>query len=100
MITTDKCYRNNEWVWDIGSDPLGGHDPYSASKAAAEIIIGSYQKSFFNEKSDTRISSVRAGNVIGRRLFSDRLLPDIVKQLEQQQNFTQKSASNQTGNMF
>lgn len=81
MITTDKCYRNNEWVWGYReSDPLGGHDPYSASKAAAEIIIGSYQKSFFNEKSDTRISSVRAGNVIGGGDFSpDRLLPDLVR---------------------
>jgi len=84
MITTDKCYENSEWVWGYReNDPLGGHDPYSSSKACAEVLIKSYQKSFFNEiNSSPGVSSVRAGNVIGGGDFSkDRLIPDIYRSI-------------------
>jgi len=79
MVTTDKCYENKEWEWGYReNDPLGGHDPYSSSKACAELIIQSYQKSFFNDLVGPGISSVRAGNVIGGGDFSkDRLIPDL-----------------------
>ena len=86
MITTDKCYENSEWVWGYReNDPLGGHDPYSSSKACAELLIKSYQKSFFNEISNSPgVSSVRAGNVIGGGDFSkDRLIPDIYRSISQ-----------------
>ena len=84
MITTDKCYENNEWEWSYReNDPLGGHDPYSSSKGCAEILIKSYQKSFFNDLlKSPGISSVRAGNVIGGGDFSqDRLIPDLYKSI-------------------
>lgn len=82
MITTDKVYDNKEWVWGYReNDALGGHDPYSASKACAEIAIKSYKKSFFK---DTKIISARAGNVIGGGDFADnRIIPDIVRAIEQ-----------------
>ncbi|OQA51569.1 MAG: dTDP-glucose 4,6 dehydratase [Euryarchaeota archaeon ADurb.Bin294] len=80
MITTDKVYQNNEWPYPYREiDPLGGQDPYSASKACAEMIINSYRASFFPENSPS-ISSVRAGNVIGGGDWSlDRLVPDAVR---------------------
>jgi CDP-glucose 4,6-dehydratase len=83
MITTDKVYKNNEDGKSYTEDdPLGGHDPYSASKAASEIVIESYRKSFF-EKRDISISSARAGNVIGGGDWSeDRLIPDAIKSWE------------------
>jgi CDP-glucose 4,6-dehydratase len=79
MVTTDKVYRNNEWHWPYReTDSLGGHDPYSASKAASEIVIDSYRSSFLNNK--LAISSARAGNVIGGGDWSDdRLIPDAVR---------------------
>ena len=82
LVTTDKCYKNNEWEWGYREiDPLGGHDPYSSSKACAEILIQSYQKSFFYDLTHSAgISSVRAGNVIGGGDFSpDRLIPDLYR---------------------
>ena len=81
MITTDKVYDNKEWVWGYReNDSLGGHDPYSASKACAEIAIKSYKKSFFQ---DLNIVSARAGNVIGGGDFADnRIIPDIVRAIE------------------
>jgi CDP-glucose 4,6-dehydratase len=84
IITTDKCYENKEWEWGYReNDPLGGHDPYSSSKACAEILTKSYQKSFFNEASTSPgLSSVRAGNVIGGGDFSeDRLIPDLYRSI-------------------
>lgn len=80
-VTSDKCYENREWVWPYReSDPLGGHDPYSASKAAAEIVIASYRKSFFHDPAGPLLASVRAGNVIGGGDWAkDRLVPDIVR---------------------
>ena len=87
-ITTDKVYENQDGNRAFKeSDKLGGYDPYSASKAAAEIIISSYRNSFFNEKDYEvhlkSIVSVRAGNVIGGGDFADnRIIPDIVKSLK------------------
>ncbi|MBK8145236.1 MAG: CDP-glucose 4,6-dehydratase [Bacteroidetes bacterium] len=87
-ITTDKVYENNDGNRAfIESDKLGGYDPYSASKAAAEIIISSYRNSFFNannyEAHQKSLVSVRAGNVIGGGDFADnRIIPDIVKALK------------------
>jgi len=80
-ITSDKCYRNNEWFWPYReTDALGGHDPYSASKAAAEIVIGSYRQSYFSVPGGALLASVRAGNVIGGGDWAkDRLVPDIVR---------------------
>ncbi|MCL4126248.1 UNVERIFIED_CONTAM: hypothetical protein GTU68_057094 [Idotea baltica] len=86
-ITTDKVYHNNEWIWPYReSDRLGGYDPYSASKAAAELIIDSYRNSFFNNKDydehGKSIASVRAGNVIGGGDWSpNRIVPDCLNAL-------------------
>lgn len=84
FVTSDKCYRNNEWIFGYReNDPLGGHDPYSASKAAAEIVFSSYVNSFFSKYIHLGISSVRAGNVIGGGDWStDRIVPDSIKALE------------------
>ena len=82
LITSDKCYQNNEWFWGYReNDRLGGSDPYSASKACAEIAIKSYLDSFFStDESLVRITSVRAGNVIGGGDWSaDRIVPDCIK---------------------
>ena len=81
VVTTDKCYENKEWVWGYReTDRLGGHDPYSASKASAELVVESYRKSFFNAPNSALLASVRAGNVIGGGDWSkDRLIPDIVR---------------------
>jgi len=87
VITTDKCYENKEWDWGYReSDTLGGHDPYSNSKACAELLVSSYRNSFFDpEKYDRHkvaIATVRAGNVIGGGDWAaDRLLPDIFRAL-------------------
>ncbi|CAK8724850.1 RfbG [Candidatus Electrothrix laxa] len=80
MITTDKVYRNNEQLWPCREeDALGGHDPYSASKAASEIVIDSYRKAYFVEQK-LAVASARAGNVIGGGDWSeDRLIPDAVR---------------------
>tara|TARA_A100001015_G_scaffold309702_1_gene409641 strand:+ start:1033 stop:2121 length:1089 start_codon:yes stop_codon:yes gene_type:complete len=77
-VTSDKCYKNNEQVWPYREiDPLGGIDPYSASKSCAEIVAASYWNSFFN-KSEIKISTVRSGNVIGGGDYSkNRILTDI-----------------------
>ena len=81
MITTDKVYENPEDGHAFKeNDPLGGHDPYSASKAADEIVISSYARSFFNKTGQPLIASARAGNVIGGGDWSaDRLIPDIIR---------------------
>ena len=78
-ITSDKCYRNDEWVWGYREgDHLGGEDPYSASKACAEIIAHSYFVSFFKEA--PRMATVRAGNVIGGGDWAtDRIVPDCAR---------------------
>lgn len=81
MVTTDKCYKNNEWEWPYReNDSLGGHDPYSSSKACAELITDAYRKSFFSDVSQPVIASARAGNVIGGGDWSnDRIVPDIAR---------------------
>ena len=81
IITSDKCYDNVEWVWGYKeTDALGGPDPYSASKGAAELVIRSHVKSFFPKDGKVRIASARAGNVIGGGDWSqDRIIPDCVK---------------------
>ncbi len=86
FVTTDKCYENREWVHGYREeDPLGGHDPYSASKAAAEIIIASYRKSFF-QNHPVKIASARAGNVIGGGDWAaDRIVPDCIRALQKKQ---------------
>ena len=83
MITSDKCYENREQVWGYKeNDPMGGDDPYSASKGAAEIIIRSYLKSFFRHRTNFGIVSVRAGNVIGGGDWAkDRIVVDSIKAL-------------------
>jgi CDP-glucose 4,6-dehydratase len=89
IITTDKVYENKEWVYPYREkDRLGGYDPYSASKACAELITNSYAQSFFNVATlDTHgkgIASARAGNVIGGGDWArDRIIPDIVRALRQ-----------------
>ncbi len=85
VITTDKVYQNNEWYYPYReSDRLGGKDPYSASKSGAELVVASYQHSFFHpqkfQEHQKAIATARAGNVIGGGDWSeDRLVPDIVK---------------------
>jgi len=83
-ITSDKCYENVEWIWGYReNDQLGGRDPYSASKAAAEIIFSSYCRSFFDQNENLGTASVRAGNVIGGGDWAvDRIIPDCVRAIE------------------
>lgn len=82
-VTTDKCYQNREWIWGYREqDRLGGHDPYSASKAGAELVAASYRSAFFNHPNAPLLATARAGNVIGGGDWSaDRLIPDLVKAL-------------------
>ena len=82
LITSDKCYLNNEWIWGYReTDKLGGSDPYSASKASAELAIKCYLDSYFNCKDNlVKITSARAGNVIGGGDWSeDRIVPDCMR---------------------
>ena len=82
-VTSDKCYLNKEWAWGYReNDELGGRDPYSVSKAAAELVLAAYQASFFDRREGFGIASVRAGNVIGGGDWSrDRIVPDCIKAL-------------------
>ncbi|MDF2566859.1 MAG: CDP-glucose 4,6-dehydratase [Oscillospiraceae bacterium] len=84
VITSDKCYENKEQIWSYREcDRLGGHDPYSASKACAEIVTQSYIQSLFSPDSGKYVATARAGNVIGGGDWSeDRLIPDIIRSLE------------------
>ncbi|MHB8147418.1 MAG: CDP-glucose 4,6-dehydratase [Vulcanimicrobiaceae bacterium] len=79
VVTSDKCYENREWVWGYReNEPMGGSDPYSSSKGAAELVVQAYRRSFFAD--GPAIASARAGNVIGGGDWAqDRLVPDIVK---------------------
>jgi CDP-glucose 4,6-dehydratase len=86
-VTSDKCYENREQVWGYReTDALGGHDPYSASKAAAEILVAGYRRSFFPVqrvgRHGVKLATARAGNVIGGGDWAaDRLVPDLVRGL-------------------
>ncbi len=84
-VTTDKCYDNKEWTWGYREDePMGGHDPYSSSKGCVELLSNAYRKSFFKD-TGIAIATARAGNVIGGGDWAkDRLVPDILRALEQQ----------------
>lgn len=89
MITTDKCYENREQIWGYReNEPMGGYDPYSSSKGAAEIAISSWRRSFFNpadygKKHHVAMASVRAGNVVGGGDWAkDRIVPDCIRALE------------------
>ena len=89
MITTDKCYENKEQIWGYReNEPMGGYDPYSSSKGAAEIAINSWRRSFFNpadygKKHHVALASVRAGNVIGGGDWAlDRIIPDCIRAIE------------------
>jgi CDP-glucose 4,6-dehydratase len=84
MVTTDKCYENREWLHAYREeDPMGGHDPYSASKGAAEIAIAAYRRSYFSRPdSPVLLASARAGNVIGGGDWAaDRIIPDCFRAL-------------------
>jgi CDP-glucose 4,6-dehydratase len=94
MITTDKCYENREWVHSYREeDPMGGYDPYSSSKGAAELVISAYRRSYFSPSTSNlnlnlnspraRVASARAGNVIGGGDWSlDRIVPDCIRALQ------------------
>ena len=87
IVTTDKCYENQEK--ELGyreEDRLGGRDPYSASKASAELVVSSYRDSFFDHKAGPLLASARAGNVIGGGDWSeDRLIPDLVRTIDKEE---------------
>ncbi|MGJ8723009.1 MAG: CDP-glucose 4,6-dehydratase [Roseibacillus sp.] len=91
MVTTDKCYQNREWLSSYREeDAMGGHDPYSASKGAAEIAISSYRSSFFSEDSSpVKVASGRAGNVLGGGDWAeDRIVPDCIRSIQQGEAIT------------
>ena len=97
-VTSDKCYHNSEQIWGYREiDPLGGRDPYSASKGAAELVGQSYRASFFNVESygtthSTLLADVRAGNVIGGGDWAkDRLIPDIIRSIQKSESVTIRS---------
>lgn len=81
-VTTDKVYKNNEWIWGYREDEtLDGYDPYSNSKSLSELVTHTYNRSFFKHK-NIAVSTARAGNVIGGGDFSaDRIIPDCVKSI-------------------
>jgi CDP-glucose 4,6-dehydratase len=84
-VTSDKCYDNKEWIWGYReNDPMGGHDPYSASKGCAELVTASYRSSYFNQSDSAAntvaLATARAGNVIGGGDWArDRLVPDALQ---------------------
>lgn len=83
-VTSDKCYDNKEWTWGYReNDPMGGKDPYSASKGAAELITASYIHSYFSAEGTCNVSSARAGNVIGGGDWAaDRIVPDFYRAIK------------------
>ena len=95
VVTTDKCYENQEWTWGYReNDQLGGHDPYSASKAGAELVANSYRKAFFRIEGAPLLATARAGNVMGGGDWSeDRLIPDLVRAIAHQESLEIRSPS-------
>ncbi len=93
FITSDKCYENLEWIWGYReTDAMGGHDPYSASKGAAELVFSSYLRSFFASRPHFGAATARAGNVIGGGDWAtDRIVPDCVRALQAGQPITLRS---------
>ena len=92
-VTTDKCYENQEWSWGYReNDRLGGHDPYSASKAGSELVAASYRNAFFYTDGAPLLATARAGNVMGGGDWSeDRLIPDLVRAMAAQQSLEIRS---------
>lgn len=88
FVTSDKCYQNDNQAFPFSEDaPLGGHDPYSASKACAEIICASWRSSFWNSPHSPLLATARAGNVIGGGDWAkDRLIPDAIRALQAKQS--------------
>jgi len=93
FITSDKCYENVEWIWGYReNDTLGGRDPYSASKGAAEIAFSAYARSFFNSRSGLGAASTRAGNVIGGGDWAvDRIIPDCIRSIQSEKTINIRS---------
>lgn len=93
FITSDKCYENHEWIWGYReTDAMGGHDPYSASKGAAELVFSSYLRSYFANRPDFGAATARAGNVIGGGDWAaDRIVPDCVRALQLGKQITIRS---------
>jgi CDP-glucose 4,6-dehydratase len=85
VVTTDKVYENKEWPWGYReNEPLGGYDPYSSSKACAELVTAAYRQSFFSLSDSPSVATARAGNVIGGGDWSeDRLIPDAIRAFDQ-----------------
>ncbi|NTW52397.1 MAG: CDP-glucose 4,6-dehydratase [Chlorobiaceae bacterium] len=98
-VTTDKCYENREWVWGYReNDRLGGHDPYSSSKACSEMVTEAYRRSFFDPRDFARhgksLASARAGNVFGGGDWQvDRIVPDCIRHLERGHSVPVRSPS-------
>jgi len=84
FITSDKCYENLEWIWGYReTDAMGGHDPYSASKGAIEIVFSSYMRSFFAHRCEFGAATARAGNVIGGGDWAtNRIIPDCIRAIQ------------------
>jgi CDP-glucose 4,6-dehydratase len=88
VVTSDKCYENQEWVWGYReNEPMGGYDPYSNSKGCSELVVSAYRSSYFNptdyETHGVALASARAGNVIGGGDWAeDRLIPDMLRAIE------------------
>lgn len=93
IITTDKVYKNKEWGYGYReNDELGGHDPYSSSKASTELLVNSWRKSFCNNEFSCGVATARAGNVIGGGDWAkDRLIPDIVRGLSKKEKIIIRS---------
>src|SRR4029077_3313943 len=95
VVTSDKCYDNREWFWGYReADAMGGHDPYSSSKGAAELVTAGYRKSFFSQNGSAGVGSARAGNVIGGGDWAeDRLVPDCVRALRKEEKVPVRNAT-------
>ncbi|MBU6377186.1 MAG: CDP-glucose 4,6-dehydratase [Gammaproteobacteria bacterium] len=93
VVTTDKCYENREWPWGYReTDRLGGHDPYSASKAGSELVVASYRRALLTGPDAPLIATARAGNVIGGGDWSmDRLIPDLMRAVQSGQSLEIRS---------
>jgi CDP-glucose 4,6-dehydratase len=81
VVSSDKCYENQEWVWGYReNDPMGGKDPYSMSKGATELVVSSWRSSYFEQGGQVKLASARAGNVIGGGDWAkDRIVPDCIR---------------------
>jgi CDP-glucose 4,6-dehydratase len=99
VVTSDKCYHNNEWPWAYReTDPMGGHDPYSSSKGCAELVVAAYRASYFDVDQSRElplaVATARAGNVIGGGDWArDRLIPDLIRCIESAQVLQVRSPS-------